>query len=347
MTIQLRRATLQDAAACAELYNPYIHNSVISFEEHPLTTEEMTQRMQQVLVGHPWWLAEEVDTVLGFAYAQAWKARPAYRHAVESSIYLALNQGGRGLGSSLYLRLLEDLCWRGYHTSIGGIALPNPASVALHEKLGFEKVAHFKAVGHKFGRWVDVGYWQKILPPFSKKFFLQSERLSWRTWQAGDLKMAQSLWGDLRVTQRFDARGAWSEREVQTRLEQEIQFQRQHGVQYWPVFIKDTERFIGAVGLRPAAVEEGLFELGFHLCPAAWGQGFAREAARSVIDYAFSTLGIRQLTAGHHPENLASQHILTQLAFAYSHDSFYTATGAEHPTYLLRAENHEASDRSP
>jgi phosphinothricin acetyltransferase len=101
--------------------------------------------------------------VLGYAYASKWRARPGYRHAVESSVYVDHGQRGRGLGLALYRALLARLEGR-FHAIIGGIALPNAASIALHERLGFRQVACFPEVGHKFGAWVDVGYWQLTLP---------------------------------------------------------------------------------------------------------------------------------------------------------------------------------------
>jgi phosphinothricin acetyltransferase len=103
-------------------------------------------------------------SVIGYAYATRWRARPAYRHAVESTVYLDPAAAGQGLGARLYRQLLKQLQAGGLHTVIAGIAQPNERSVALHERLGFRKVAHFAQVGRKFDRWVDVAYWQLLLP---------------------------------------------------------------------------------------------------------------------------------------------------------------------------------------
>lgn len=108
----------------------------------------------------------KASQLLGYCYASKWKGRCAYRYSVESTVYLSPDATGKGIGSKLYGTLLAELRQRQFHTVIGGIALPNPASVALHEKLGFEKVAQFRQVGNKFGRWIDVGYWQLLLQPF-------------------------------------------------------------------------------------------------------------------------------------------------------------------------------------
>lgn len=160
----LRLATPDDAAAIAALYNHYVTTTTISFEETAVSAGDMAQRVADVLAaGLPWLVAFDGDQLLGYAYATKWRARHAYRFSVESTVYLAPDEARRGLGSRLYGELLERLRTAGCHLVIGGIALPNEASVALHEKLGFEKVAHFKEVGFKFERWLDVGYWQRTL----------------------------------------------------------------------------------------------------------------------------------------------------------------------------------------
>lgn len=164
LTMHLRDAIPDDAPAIAAIYNPYITDTTISFEEEPVHDAEMARRVAEVqAAGLPWLVAEADGAVIGYAYATKWRVRHAYRHSVESSVYLAPAAARRGVGTALYEALLERLRAGGYHLVIGGIALPNAASVALHEKMGYEKAAHFKEVGYKFGRWLDVGYWQKIL----------------------------------------------------------------------------------------------------------------------------------------------------------------------------------------
>ena len=123
----------------------------------------MAERIEAILPALPWLVSEERHEISGYAYAARWKERASYRHSVESTIYLRPDAMGRGVGTQLYTTLLEALRGRALHTVIGGIALPNEASVALHEKLGFVKIAQFHEVGRKFGRWIDVGYWQRML----------------------------------------------------------------------------------------------------------------------------------------------------------------------------------------
>jgi len=160
----VRPAAIEDAAQIADIYNYYIANTVITFEEVPVSAADMTARIAEVQrQGLPWLVAERDNIVVGYSYANQWKARSAYRHSVESTIYLKHGSEGQGIGKTLYAALLPILRERKIRAVIGGAALPNAASVALHEALGFEQVATFRQVGFKHGRWVDVAYWQLIL----------------------------------------------------------------------------------------------------------------------------------------------------------------------------------------
>jgi len=159
--MKLRPATALDAAPICAIYNPYVAGTSISFEEDPVDEQEMARRIADVgAAGLPWLVLEVDGKLAGYAYATKWRARPAYRTSVESSIYMDPAFAGRGLGRVLYSALLDALRQRERHLVIGGIALPNENSIALHEKLGFRKVAHFSEVGMKFGRWTDVAYWE-------------------------------------------------------------------------------------------------------------------------------------------------------------------------------------------
>jgi phosphinothricin acetyltransferase len=162
--MDIREAQAADAAQIAAIYNLYVEATVVSMEFDPVTAEAMARRIADVqAAGLPWLVLGDRDTVAGYAYASPWRTRVGYRHAVETSVYLAPQEASRGLGTRLYTELLARLRAAGLHTAIGGIALPNPASVALHEKFGFVQVAQFREVGRKFGQWVDVGYWQLLL----------------------------------------------------------------------------------------------------------------------------------------------------------------------------------------
>ncbi|MEN3274781.1 MAG: hypothetical protein V7631_571 [Massilia sp.] len=157
----IRPAIAEDAEAICTIYNRYVTGTTISFEEEPVLPAEMGQRIADVQsAGLPWLVMLENDKPIGYAYATKWRVRPAYRTSVETSVYLDLNHRGSGAGTLLYVALLDELRRCGLHLAIAGIAQPNEASVRLHEKLGFIKVAHFSEVGRKFGQWIDVGYWQ-------------------------------------------------------------------------------------------------------------------------------------------------------------------------------------------
>jgi L-amino acid N-acyltransferase YncA len=159
----IRPCTPADTAQICEIYNHYVEHTIVTFEELPVTTAEMERRIREVTMQWPWLVCEEGGSVVGYAYAGPWKARSAYRFAVESTVYLAVGQQGRGLGAALYRRLIDELARCGAHCVIGGVSLPNAASVALHEKLGFRKIGQFCEVGWKLGHWVDVGYWELML----------------------------------------------------------------------------------------------------------------------------------------------------------------------------------------
>ena len=159
----IRPVTLYDAPAIAAIYNPFVLGTAVTFEEAAVTPEEMTQRIAALTKTHPWLVFETGGSVAGYAYASAWKTRSAYRLTVESAIYVDMERHRKGIGSQLYSALLTELSMKGIHAVLGGIALPNAASVALHERLGFEKVGQLREVGWKLGRWVDVGYWERRL----------------------------------------------------------------------------------------------------------------------------------------------------------------------------------------
>lgn len=162
--LTLREAEAADAADIASIYNPYVEATIITFEEEPVSAAEMALRIEAVRSdGLPWLVAERGGRIVGYAYAAQWRGRVAYRFSTEVTVYVARDELRTGVGSRLYGELLPLLRSRGFHVAIGGISLPNDGSVSLHEHLGFEKVAHFKEVGFKLDRWIDVGYWQLLL----------------------------------------------------------------------------------------------------------------------------------------------------------------------------------------
>ena len=160
----VRPATAADAEAIARIYNHYVAHTVITFEEEAVSVADMADRIAEARsLSLPWLVAEVEGAIVGYAYARRWRPRSAYRYSAETTIYLERGYVGRRIGTTLYSALLPLLRERGMHVAIGGVALPNDASIALHEKLGFERVATFRQVGFKHDRWVDVTYLQLVL----------------------------------------------------------------------------------------------------------------------------------------------------------------------------------------
>lgn len=174
----------------------------------------------------------------------------------------------------------------------------------------------------------------------SEQYFLKTKRLGFRPWREDDLSNAVGLWGDYEVTKYFDARGKLSHEAVQKRLAAEIMNHQKHGVQYWPIFLLESNVHIGCCGLRPYDLSQQIYEIGFHIRSNQWRRGYGREAAIAVINYAFNTLNAHALFAGHNPKNDISRQLLKQLGFGYTHKEYYPPTGLEHPSYLLKAENY-------
>lgn len=169
--VSTRPATAADVPAIRDIYAPIVQDTVISFEAEPPDADEIRRRMTAGALRLPWLVAETSVAgqrcVAGYAYAAPFRTRAAYRWSVETSVYLSASARGRGIGRRLYEQLLAELCALGYVNAYAGIALPNEASVRLHEAVGFTPIGAFPAAGHKQGRWVDVGWWVRALrqPP--------------------------------------------------------------------------------------------------------------------------------------------------------------------------------------
>lgn len=172
-------------------------------------------------------------------------------------------------------------------------------------------------------------------------FFLNTERLRFSVWSEEDINDALELWGNPEVTKFITADGKMSKEFIQQRLKKEIETYNNFNIQYWPIYFIETNQNIGCCGLRPYDSENNIFEIGIHLKEKYWGKGFAREACSAVIEYAFKTLKVNALFAGHNPKNIASAQLLKKLGFSYTHDEFYPPTGLQHPSYLLTEQNYK------
>jgi phosphinothricin acetyltransferase len=161
----LRLATPADAGECLAIYRPFVETSHTTFETEVPTVAEFARRIESTLATRPWIVAEESEDVIGYAYASPIKDRAAYQWSVEVAVYVADGSRGRGVGRAVYEALFRCLRAQGFVNAVGIIALPNDASIALHESLGFEKIAHLKSIGFKLGAWHDTTWWQKRLAP--------------------------------------------------------------------------------------------------------------------------------------------------------------------------------------
>ncbi|MDB2076083.1 GNAT family N-acetyltransferase [Clostridium paraputrificum] len=159
----IREVKLSDAKAIVDIYNYYILNTNITFEEKQLTVDDMEERIIEKTAKHPWIVYERDGQVIGYAYLSGWHSRSAYRYSNEASIYLDSNEKGHGIGKELFGQLLEVSKCYGVHTIVSGITIPNTESISLHEKFGFKKIAEFEEIGFKNNKWLNVGYWQKLL----------------------------------------------------------------------------------------------------------------------------------------------------------------------------------------
>ena len=161
--MRLRLAESADAPAVAAIYAPYVTASAVSFETEAPDEGEMRSRIDAVAGSYPWIVAEEDGALLGYAYASAFRSRPAYRFAVETTVYLAHGAEGRGIGRRLYTLLLTTLEAQGFTQAIAAITLPNHASLKLHRSLGFAEAGVYTQVGYKLGQWRSVALWQRPL----------------------------------------------------------------------------------------------------------------------------------------------------------------------------------------
>ncbi|MGL4314689.1 MAG: GNAT family N-acetyltransferase [Sphingomonas sp.] len=162
--IAIRAATADDAAAIAAIYAPYVLSGTVSFETEAPDTRAIRARMTASNGFYPWIVATNGDPegggVLGYAYAGQFRDRPAYRYAVETSIYMSGPIQGQGAGRLLYEALIDTLRAQGFTQAVGVISLPNDGSIRLHESVGFQRAGLYRQIGYKQGRWVDVGFWQ-------------------------------------------------------------------------------------------------------------------------------------------------------------------------------------------
>ncbi|MDR1446759.1 MAG: GNAT family N-acetyltransferase [Treponema sp.] len=159
----IRPVNPADAEAICAIYNYYVENTAVTFEEEKISVTEMENRILNAVSAYPWLVFEEDTRLAGYAYVQRWKERAGYRFSAEDSIYVHKDFLGRGIGTALLERLLDEVKKTSVHAVVAGITIPNDRSIALHEKFGFTKIAEFKEIGFKLNTWLGVGFWELII----------------------------------------------------------------------------------------------------------------------------------------------------------------------------------------
>jgi L-amino acid N-acyltransferase YncA len=162
--LTFRLVTADDANQILEIYDPIVRATSISFEETPPSEADIRMRIERLTCSHPWIVATDIKSqVVGYAYASPHRERAAYRWSVDVSAYVRDGFRGLGIGGQLYDRLFKILKHQNYFRAFAGISLPNESSVTLHENAGFRHLGTYRNVGHKFGLWHDVGWWELTL----------------------------------------------------------------------------------------------------------------------------------------------------------------------------------------
>ena len=198
MTLLIRLASAQDTGQIQAIYSPIVSQTAISFETEPPTVDEMQRRIKNTLENLPWLVCAQGEKILGYAYAGQHRARAAYRWSVDVSVYIHPQARRRGIGHGLYCSLFKILTLQGFYNAYAGIALPNPASVGLHESLGFKPIGIYNAVGYKLGAWHDVGWWHlplrsKSIPPDEPDSLQKAqESIDWETVLSAGLPFLQT-----------------------------------------------------------------------------------------------------------------------------------------------------------
>ena len=159
----IRSVKNEDASVICSIYNHYVRETTITFEEAPVSIKEMERRIGEISAAYPWFIFDDGVYITGYAYVSKWKERIAYRFSAEITVYIKQGHEGKGIGTELYKHLIEAARKKSIHALLAGIALPNERSIALHEKFGFTKIAQFNEIGFKQNKWIDVGYWELVL----------------------------------------------------------------------------------------------------------------------------------------------------------------------------------------
>ncbi|MFI1745849.1 GNAT family N-acetyltransferase [Thalassobellus sediminis] len=156
----IRKVHIDDAQELLNIYNYYVLNTVITFDLEVSKLNSFTKKIIDIKAEFPFIVYQEAGEILGYAYGSKFRARPAYNYTVETTVYVKHGAHGKQIGTKLYKELLKLLKQSHFHIALGVLTIPNEPSIKLHEKFGFNQVAHLKEAGLKFGKWHDIGFWQ-------------------------------------------------------------------------------------------------------------------------------------------------------------------------------------------
>lgn len=347
-----RKATETDLRAIAEIYSD-IHTAEetgaasIGWARGIYPTVQTAERSLQrgdlfvgevdgVVVG-----AAIINHLQVDAYQNAPWDHPAPDHEVMvlHTLVISPKKAGKGYGAGFVSFYEEYARNHGCRYLRMDTNEKNTRARSIYKKLGYSEIGTVPCVFNGI-QGVRLVLLEKKLENVEHQtytdYFLTTARIGFSKWNQADNDLAETLWGDPEVTKYICASGVFTKEEIMTRLNTEIRNEETYGVQYWPIFAVKTDELIGCCGLRPRGEKE--YEIGFHLRPKYWRQGYAKEAACAAIDYAFTVLGAEKLFAGHNPKNIASRKLLTKLGFIYLGEEFYGPTGLYHPSYELHKE---------
>lgn len=170
------------------------------------------------------------------------------------------------------------------------------------------------------------------------EFFLETDRLGFRSWSEDDFKLMKTIWSNGMITQMLLSSGPLNNDQIEALLQAELNSLKRHGVQHWPFFSKETGEIIGACGLKPYKLFEGIFELGIYILPKFWHKGYGYEASSEMIHFTIHSLNIKSIFAGHNPQYTSSANLLKKLGFKYTHFEYYPPSNMNHSSYILEAE---------
>ncbi len=266
----------------------------------------------------------------------AMPTRKRINHTADIGMSVLREFWGKGVGELLMLNLIS-IAKKHKHTKLIKLEVrsDNIAAKMLYNKYGFIKFGELKnAIKLADNRYADIDY--MVLDLKSHPIIFKSERLNFSIWNNNNFEDAYRLFSDEEVCKYITSQNVFTKQQIKERIKRERQNFVSTSLQYFPLYIKETGEFIGACGARPSGECEGAFEMGFYLLPKFVGKGYGKEAATAFIQYALKQNNVRELFAGHNPDNKTSAELLKKLGFVKLREELFQPTGLIHPFYQLK-----------